>query len=346
MATRLTAKRFVTRVVVLLLVILSFFIPLPYYVYRPGSAEELQPILSVEGGQKDEKGALMLTTVLSVPTENIYYYLYGRVMPHSEIVPKEQVNRGMSHEEYSKLLEHMMSTSQENSIVAAMRYLNRPVTINYMGVIVSRVANYSKAKGILQIGDLIERVDNRKISKTEDLLEYLGTKQAGEKVKVELVRDNAKKTEEVELVTLLDPRGNPVPGRAGLGIEPMTKQKVENLLRVNFKTEDIGGPSAGFMFALEIVSQLTPGDLTKGHKIAGTGTINADGNVGQIGGIEHKIVAAHEKGAEIFFSPADVQPDDTNTKVAKARAEEIGTSMKVVPVRTLREAVEYLKNLP
>ncbi|GAX90410.1 PDZ/DHR/GLGF domain protein [Effusibacillus lacus] len=347
MVNRLTTRGRAIRILLPLLLILSWFISLPYYVYQPGSAEELQPMVTVAGGQKDEKGSLMLTTVMTVPVKNIYYYGYGLLFPNRELVPREQVDRGMSDEEYKNLLQHMMSGSQESSIIAAMRYLNMPVTVRYLGVVVSSVAPYSKAKGKLQTGDLIEKVDGRDVAKREDLIQYLQTKKIGDKVQVQINRNNQSSTVEVELVQLLDRYGKPLEDkRIGLGIDLITKQKTENLLPVDFKTEQIGGPSAGMMFALEIISQMTPGDLTKGRKIAGTGTIDAEGTVGQIGGIEHKIVAAHKKGAEIFFSPADVDKDDSNTKVARQKAAEIGTSMKIVPVRTLTEAIEYLKNLP
>lgn len=93
------------------------------------------------------------------------------------------------------------------------------------------------------------------------------------------------------------------------------------------------------MFTLEIYNQLTPGDLTKGHRIAGTGTITKEGVVGAIGGVVHKIVAADRKEAEIFFVPKD------NYKEAAAKAEQIGTKMKLVPVSTVDDALAYLKTL-
>lgn len=342
------ARKTVLRFMLPLLLIGSLFVPLPYYIFQPGSAEELQPIVTVQGGQKDETGAFMLTTVNTISVRNIYYWAYGAIMPNRELVPKEQVDRGMTDEDYEKLLQHMMSTSQESAVVAAMRYLDKRVDIRYLGVVVRQVLPESKAKGILEVGDLIVKVDDKSTPKREDLVNYLRSKKPGDHVQVEFERDKQTRTADIELIALPDPNGDAPekPKRAGLGFEPLTKQKVENQLPVAFQTENIGGPSAGLMFSLEIISQLTPGDLTKGHKIAGTGTIDGEGNVGQIGGIEHKIVAASDKGAEIFFAPADIQPDDSNTRTAMKKAKEIGATMKVVPVKTLAEAMNYLKNLP
>lgn len=91
---------------------------------------------------------------------------------------------------------------------------------------------------------------------------------------------------------------------------------------------------------MEIYNRLTPGDLTKGYRIAGTGTINAEGVVGPIGGVKHKIVAADREGAEVFFVPIK------NYEEAKTKADKIGTSMKLVPVSTLDEALKYMEELP
>jgi PDZ domain-containing protein len=99
------------------------------------------------------------------------------------------------------------------------------------------------------------------------------------------------------------------------------------------------------MFSLEIYNQLIKEDLTRGYQIAGTGTINTEGTVGRIGGIEQKIVAADNAGAEIFFAPNENDAKDSNYKAAAATAKDIETDMKIVPVDTFDDAVEYLRNL-
>ena len=99
------------------------------------------------------------------------------------------------------------------------------------------------------------------------------------------------------------------------------------------------------MFSLEIYNQLVKEDMTKGYTIAGTGTIDEEGHVGAIGGIDQKIVAASESGADIFFAPNENGAVGSNYEVALATAEDIGTSMKVVPVDTMEDALNYLKSL-
>jgi PDZ domain-containing protein len=100
------------------------------------------------------------------------------------------------------------------------------------------------------------------------------------------------------------------------------------------------------MFSLEIYNQLTKEDITKGHHIAGTGTIDVNGTVGPIGGIEQKINAADKAGAEIFFAPNEKGAKDSNYRAAVKTAKDIGTKMKIVPVDTFDDAVHYLQKLP
>ena len=114
--------------------------------------------------------------------------------------------------------------------------------------------------------------------------------------------------------------------------------------KVKFDAEGFGGPSAGLMFTLEIYEQLTKENIRHGQKIAGTGTMDELGNVGQIGGIDKKIVSANEAGVEIFFVPKDLSKEDDNEKIAKNVAKKIQSKMKIVPVATFEEALSYLKN--
>ncbi|MGB8957083.1 MAG: SepM family pheromone-processing serine protease [Tumebacillaceae bacterium] len=325
----------------------SFFIPTPYYLYQPGSAEELAPKVTVANSAKDEKGNLMLTTVLSIKASNIYVLGYGLLAPHTEIRAEEDVKGDLSTDEYDRLLKHMMTSSQQFAIINAFKAAKESVQVTYNGVFVRDMYPQSKAKGVLEVGDLITSVDGKAMQRAEQLTDYISkSKKPGDKVKVDFTRDGANKTAEIELINLTSLSDKPNdPPRAGFGMLPENDVTSQPAREVTIHAEDIGGPSAGLMFSMEIYSQLTPGDLTKGYKIAGTGTMDLDGKVGQIGGIRHKIVAADKAGAEIFFAPADVNPHDTNAAEAADEAKKIGAKMKVIPVATMQEAVDYLTKL-
>ena len=124
-------------------------------------------------------------------------------------------------------------------------------------------------------------------------------------------------------------------------------------LDVTFDTSGVGGPSAGLMFTLDIYDQVNNEDLRKGRKIAGTGTIESDGSVGEIGGAALKVVAAAKAGADIFFVPKNPVDEETlkkdpdaktNYEEAVAAAKDLDTDMKIVPVTTVQEAIDYLRN--
>jgi len=325
----------------------SFFIPTPYYIYMPGSAEELASKVSVENGQKDEKGNLMLTTVLSMPASNIYYLAYGYLAPHAEFRKEEEVKGDFSDLEYDRLLKHMMTTSQQAAIINAYRAAGEPYEIEYQGIFVNGFTKDSRAKGKLEAGDVILEADGKPMKKAEDFLEYLkSSKKAGDKVKIVYTRDEQRGEMELDVMEVESTTNGNAEKRLGIGFFPENTIALHTPRKVDIHADDIGGPSAGLMFSLEIYSQLTPGDLTKGYRIAGTGQIDLNGNVKQIGGIRHKIVAAENEEADIFFAPADVAPNDANTKEAQDEAAQRGSKFKVVPVKTMQDAIDYLKQLP
>lgn len=327
--------------IVLLLFILSLVIPTPYYLYQPGSVEELASKVEVEGGKKDAEGNLYLTTVLSLKASNIYYLLYGMVAPYTDIRKVKDVRGEMTDKEYNRLLQHMMNSSKQTAYVAGLRAAGEDVEVVPNGILVRNIQKGTDAKEKLQIGDIIREIDDTPYTDANDMITYLGQKQEGDKVKITFERDGIVKTEEVELVPLQN-----ATNKVGLGIVVETLFNVEASREVKINSGRIGGPSAGLMFALEIYNQATSGDITKGYEIAGTGTIDFDGNVGQIGSIQEKIVAVEKAGIDIFFCPADIHEYDRNTKDVMEVVEKEGFKVKVVPVKTLQDAIDYLESLP
>jgi Lon-like protease len=341
-----TMKQFLKRklnltiLTILVVFIIGLFIPTPYYLEQPGSVEALSPRVTVENGHKVEKGNLYLTTVLSMEATNVYIYLYGLVAPHTQVEKVQDVKGDLSDTEYDRLLEHMMSSSQQNAVISGLKAAGDKVDIQHNGVFVYNVLSNSKAKGSMKVGDIIHSVDGHQIQKSSDFINYLSTKKAGETVKIGWNHDGKNLVKSIKLVTL-DKKTN----RAGVGIVPEDEFTIIPSRKIGINASDIGGPSAGLMFSLEIYNQIVPGDLTKGYQIAGTGTIDQAGNVGQIGGIRDKIVAAHKSGIDIFFCPADIYPGDTNAKDIKDEANKLGYKIKIVPVKTMKDAINYLEKL-
>ncbi|MER2063766.1 MAG: S16 family serine protease, partial [Alkalibacterium sp.] len=142
-------------------------------------------------------------------------------------------------------------------------------------------------------------------------------------------------------------------GNPGIGITLVTQSSVTTSPEVAIDAGNIGGPSAGLMFSLQIYKMLVE-DFDNELIVAGSGTITENGEVGRIGGIDKKVVAAHEEGAEIFFAPQDEidsqvlleHPElQSNYEIALEAAEDIGTEMQIVPVKHISDAIEFLETI-
>jgi len=339
--------------VIIIALFLTFF-QLPYYISSPGMATELAPIVKVEGGNK-ERGSFSLTTV-RIGRANVVQYAWAKVNDYYEIYPEDYIRpEGETESEYSNRQLHMMEDSKEQATVVAYTNAKKDINIKYNGVYVMSVIKGMPAENILQVGDRLFSVDGHDMKSSEEFIKYVSGKKKGDIVKLKLERDG--KTIEIKVPLAVFPKEQTgeKEDKVGLGILLVTDRKVEVNPPVEINTEKIGGPSAGLMFSLEIYNQLIDEDLTKGYKIAGTGTIGYDGEVGPIGGIQQKIVAADKSDIEIFFAPNEKgrsRIDEngevilTNYQEALETAKKIKTDMKIVPVDTFDEAINYLENLP
>lgn len=321
------------------LIMASALFYLPYYVTKPGMAKELEPIVEVEGGY-DEEGNFMLTTV-RMGRANIYAYIIAKFSKYQEIYPVEDIRaEDETDEEYNIRQLHMMDNSKTSAIEVAYKKAGKPVDYTYKGVYVLRTMEGMPADGKLKPGDLVYKVDGNPFSSSQEFIEYISSKKPGDTVKLEYKRNGKSKQANIPLKALDDGSNRPV-----VGIQLVDDKEIDVEPDVTVESDEIGGPSAGFMFSLEIYNQLTEEDLTKGYEIAGTGTMSPDGTVGRIGGIQQKVVAADNAGAEIFFAPFEKGAKGSNYEEALIAAKDIKTKMKIVPVDTFDEAVSYLENL-
>ncbi|TCJ06096.1 SepM family pheromone-processing serine protease [Cytobacillus praedii] len=325
-------------IIAAIIVLISSFYYLPFYVSKPGMAKELEPIIEVENGF-DEQGSFMLTTV-RMGRANIYSYAIAKLSKYQEIFPIKAIrNENESDKEYNVRQLHLMATSKLAAIETAYKKAGIPINYDYNGIFVLNVMPGMPAEGKLEAGDRIFKVDGKAFESSEQFIQYVSGKSVGDEVTFEV--DRNEDTTEVKIpLEILEETG-----KVGVGISLVDDKEIVVDPAVTINTEDIGGPSAGFMFSLEIYNQLTEEDLTRGYPIAGTGTIDLNGNIGPIGGIEQKIIAADKAGAEIFFAPNEKGASDSNYRAAVKTAKEIKTKMKIIPVDTFDEAISYLKKL-
>ena len=312
---------------------------LPYYIQKPGGADALDPIVEVENSYSSQ-GDMHLVTVSGMQATPILYAA-AMLLPHQEILPIDQVfPEGMSQEDYMAAQLQVMESSQEAATVVAYENAGKDININYQGVYIVATVDGLPADGKLESGDRIIGIDNAKVSESQDLIEYIDGNEAGDTVTITYERDDEEHTVDIELEPLDDQSD-----RVGIGINLVTDREVTVDPDIKFSSGGIGGPSAGLMFSLEIYDQLTEEDLTGGKQIGGTGEIDYDGNVHRIGGIDKKVVASDKEGIDIFFAPNEDGREGSNYQVALETAESIGTDMKIVPVDTFEDAVEYLESV-
>jgi Lon-like protease len=328
--------------VIIILLIALFSYPLPYYITQPGDARELEPIIKVENAY-DVSGDFMLTTVL-VGKSNLASLAIAKLNDYYHIYPETSFRyEGENEQEYNVRQLELMHSAKNTATVVAYEAADKEYEIENYGVLVTNLIDGMPAEDKLNAGDVILAVDSTQIQSIEQLNNKISTYKLNDQVTLTVKRESSEQKIKVRLTKFPDELlTEETKGAYGIGISnPVTIQEIYTNPKIEIDTNEIGGPSAGLMFSLEIFNQLTKQDYTKGYKIAGTGTINYKGNVGPIGGIKQKVVAADNAGADIFFAPvASKNYDD-----AKVAAEDIGTKMKIVPVKTFKDAITYLEKL-
>lgn len=338
-------KRKITILVIVLLLLIGFFLPLPFYLETPGTAESLNKFVTVDGKRDRRKGHYMLTTV-ALQQARPLTYLWSKTQPFAETVSKESLMGDASNRTYEQMQTYYMQSSINDAITVAYRRAGEAYHKKYRGIYVMSLLAGSKFKRHLAIGDTVTKIDGHAFKSAQQFINYVKRQRVGQKVTVTYTHKQQVKTTAQALVKL------PGTKRPGLGITLVDHSQVKTDIPVKVNVGEIGGPSAGTMFTLEIYDQLTGGKLRRGRKIAGTGTMDAKGNVGAIGGIDKKVVAASRAGATIFFAPddpvtkADKKADPNyknNYAVAKAAAKRIHSKIKVVPIKTFSDVVNYLK---
>ncbi|WP_433230406.1 YlbL family protein [Actinomadura formosensis] len=300
-ATTLT----VASVLVLLLAVIGSVMSVPYVALMPGPTSNTlgtndkgQPLIRIEGRQTyPDQGHLNFTTVTyrGGPGGRIDLFtaLRGWLDGDIAVVPEETIfPKSESPKEVDQENTRAMQDSQQNAEAAALHELGVPVSTR---VIVDGVQKGRPADGVLRPGDEITALDGTAVTSVSQVTGPMAKRKIGDTVTLTYKRDG--KENKATLKTVADPTGK----RAVVGI--VLSEQYKFPFKIDISVGDIGGPSAGLMFSLAIYDKLTPGPLTQGKFIAGTGTITPEGEVGPIGGIQQKMIAARKAGATVFLTP-------------------------------------------
>ncbi|AXB44848.1 PDZ domain-containing protein [Amycolatopsis albispora] len=321
-------------VLVLVFVVCGLFVRVPYVALGPGPTYDTLgqvdgvPVIEIKGRQTfPTSGELRMTTVSLTDEVSLFESLGYWVSGRYALAPREEYFKpGESDEEVKQQNVRQFQDSQSNAEVAALRKLGEPVK-----VLAKEVVAGSPADHVLAAGDRLLKVNNTDITSEEKVREALAGTRPGETIQITFQHEG--QPARTESLTLAQ---NPDPARTEgfIGLAPIERADVP--YDVSITLQEVGGPSAGLMFALAIVDQLTDGELVAGEHVAGTGEITERGEVNPIGGISFKVVAAREAGATTFLVPAQ------NCAEAAAAAPE---GLKLVKVSNLDGALAALEDL-
>ena len=315
--------------IILLVVVLLFTIELPYSIYTPGGAVDLNDRITVQN-EYDSEGSFNMAYV-SMVRGSIPFLLISYVIPDWDIVPAEEITA--EGEDLDEMLEReklYMQESMDAAIINAYQAAGKEVTITDTINEVSYLAE--EADTDLKIGDIILEVNGEAIDSLEDLRNIVEALEVGEKVDLIVSRDG--KERECYAVTYDTSDG------AKIGVSLLTTYEYETDPEVTITSKaSEAGSSGGLMMSLTIYNKLVEEDITGGKKIVGTGTIDIDGNVGEIGGVRYKLIGAVKNDAEIFMCPEE------NYEEAKSVAEEKGYDITIISVATFDEAIKKLEEI-
>lgn len=335
---RRTVSGIIAACLLVVLVIVAAVLPVPYVTFSPGPTVDVlaefdgEEIVDISGTKTyRDDGALRLTTVsVTGPTQrlSIFQALGAWWDRDRALYPRDAIYPdGQTDEEVRRQSSVQMVSSQDTAVAVALRELGHDLEPT---VEVFDVAGGGAADGVLQVRDQIVSVNGTAITDTASVSKLVRAVGVGGKAEVVVRRKGKERT------FTLSPRpsaDDPDVAVLGIVIGPGWDFPFDVNVRID---ENIGGPSAGLIFALAVYDTLTPGSLTGGKEVAGTGTVDEAGRVGAIGGIQQKIVASEAAGAELFLVPAD------NCEAALgAPVEE--EDIRLVRVETMKQAVQALE---
>jgi PDZ domain-containing protein len=312
------------------------------YLYLPDPAQDAAPVVSVAQETADpgpDKPGILFVAVVRRKATLLETWFSGLRERGSQLVSEEVVlPNGQTPQQRAAEDAADMSQSQKVAAAVALRALGEDVVVDGDGARVAQVIpnTPASAAGILP-GDVIVKANDTKIAGVDDLQKTLASVKPGDTVKLAVQhagRPEGEAPDVREPKTIADPNDA---NRAVMGVRVEDDAEITLPRKVEFKTKDIGGPSAGLPFALEIYNSLSDRSLVGDHRIAATGEIHLDGTVGAIGGAEQKAIGAREAGADVFLVPAD------NLAAAQKYAPE---GLKIIPVHTFDEALEAIRSLP
>ena len=301
-------------------------IPLPYYILAPGGVIDITDRIELENKNETE-GTLNLLYVTEYEA-NVGMMVMSYILKDWDTEKIEEVQvSNETMEEIAIRNKVMLENSMQNAILVA--YNKSGNTVNIKGQ--ENIVIATTSDNGIKVGDKILKANGIDIDNVETLREVIAKTDIGENIALDIIRDDKEEQINVKVT------GNDEAKAVGVVVLTNYIYDVDPELNLTFKASE-GGASGGLMIALNIYNSLTEEDITKRRRIAGTGTIDALGNVGAIDGVKYKIIGAHKNKMEIVFVPKDNYEEAIKVK------EEYNYDMEIISVDTFDDALNYLIN--
>jgi PDZ domain-containing protein len=315
--------------------IVLYLVPSNDYILLPDRAHPVAPLVDVKGGKDPTgPGGIYFVDVFE-RRASVFESIFPSIHKGSTLVPaKLIVPPGVSDKAARQADLRSMSISQRVAAAVALRRLGYKVTAKPSGVIVSALDSSSHAVGKLRPADVITEVNGVPTPTIAALRRELAKVKPGETVRLGISRSlssNAGQDLTVDVKTIAAGK------RAIVGFAPEQAANIHLPIKVSIDAGNVGGPSAGLAFALEVMEELGR-NVDHGYKVAATGEINLDGTVSAIGGVKQKTYGVRKSGADVFLVPVD----GDNAKEAKRYA----GGLRIIPVTSFPQALRALATLP
>jgi PDZ domain-containing protein len=329
---------------VLLVVVLvaGFFVHLPYVIISPGSATPLDSqVVQIEGAQTypDDAGDILFLTVkVSTSEPNVWRTVMAWLDPDRDVQDRDAVQGCLTDAQNQQFNTDLMDQSQNDAKYVALTRLGYAVPANPVQIRVVEVCRDAPAHGALETGDQVLAVDGTSVTDARQVGDLVRQHQPGDRITVSYDRNGVTRTASITAGkyasdgrTCLPAKGS-AEGSICLGVSSQEFVTYQFPIDVKINTQLVGGPSAGLAFTLAIIDDLTPGSLTGGKRVAVTGTIEPDGTVGEVGGVEQKAITARTKGVQLMIVP----------KAEVADARHGAGDVRVVGVDNIDQALDAL----
>ena len=315
---------------IIILVLLYVFMNynLGVSIYTPGGLINMDERIKSEDKIYESSGSINMTYV-SLIKGTIPTFLLAKIIPTWDIVENDDITYDGDLDETIKIDRYYLEESISNAYKVAYNVANIKYEIKKSNNYITYI--YEKSDTNLKLFDKIVKYDNIEFSTFGTMQEYISNKNVGEKIDFNVIRNG----KEVKCYAkMID-----IEGVSKIGIATAVINEYVSDININVKSKKSeSGASGGFMTTLAIYNALTENDITKGKIIAGTGTIDDVGNVGQIGGVKYKLSGAVKNGADIMLVPKDNYEEALNYK------KEQGFDIELVSISNFTEAIEYLNN--